>query len=99
MDGGELLANRDIERSLRHRRNHGRDKECREHVANHADDFVSPADAFRDIGPLRGLILGRRYAEKAPTWTRQVKTRPGPTANETKTAARNARREHFGFLG
>ena len=32
-------------------------------------------------------------------WTRQVMTKLGLTVNETKTAVRNARQEHFDFLG
>jgi RNA-directed DNA polymerase len=51
---------------------------------NYADDFV---------------ILSRGYAEEALAWTRQVMTKLGLTVNETKTAVRNARQEHFDFLG
>jgi RNA-directed DNA polymerase len=51
---------------------------------NYADDFV---------------ILSRGHAEEALAWTRQVMTRLGLTVNETKTALRNVRQEHFDFLG
>jgi RNA-directed DNA polymerase len=64
-----------------------------------ADDFVSPADAFRDISPLRGLILSRGYAAEALAWTDRVMTRPGLTLNRTKTRLCDARTERFGFLG
>jgi RNA-directed DNA polymerase len=94
-----LLANRYKNRFLRHWRNQGRGEAYRAHVVNYADDFVSPADAFWDISPLRGLILSRGYAEEALAWTRQVMTKLGLTVNETKTAVRNARQEHFDFLG
>ena len=51
---------------------------------NYADDFV---------------ILSRGRAEEALAWTRQVMTKLGLTVNETKTVVRNARQEHFDFLG
>ena len=79
-----LLANRYINRFLRHWRNQGRGEAYRAHVVNYADDFV---------------ILSRGHAEEALAWTRQVMTRLGLTVNETKTALRNARQEHFDFLG
>jgi RNA-directed DNA polymerase len=79
-----LLANRYMNRFLRHWRNQGRGEAYRAHVVNYADDFV---------------ILSRGYAEEALAWTRQVMTKLGLTVNETKTAVRNARQEHFDFLG
>ena len=56
----------------------------RAHVVNYADDFV---------------ILSRGYAEEALAWTRQVMTKLGLTVNEAKTSVRDARQEHFDFLG
>src|SRR5271166_3665761 len=79
-----LLANRYMNRFLRHWRNQGRGEVYRAHVVNYADDFV---------------ILSRGYAAEALAWTRQVMTRLGLTVNETKTAVRDARQEHFDFLG
>jgi RNA-directed DNA polymerase len=79
-----LLANRYMNRFLRHWRTQGRGEAFRAHVVNYADDFV---------------ILSRGYAEEALAWTRQVMTRLGLTVNETKTAVRDARQEHFDFLG
>ena len=79
-----LLANCYMNRFLRHWRNQGRGEAYRAHVVNYADDFV---------------ILSRGHAEEALAWTRQVMTRLGLTVNETKTALRNARQEHFDFLG
>ena len=79
-----LLANRYMNRFLRHWRNQGRGEAYRAHVVNYADDFV---------------ILSRGCAAEALAWTRQVMTRLGLTVNETKTALRNARQEHFDFLG
>lgn len=79
-----LLANRYMNRFLRHWRNQGRGEAFHAHVVNYADDFV---------------ILSRGYADEALAWTRQVMTRLGLTVNETKTAVRDARQEHFDFLG
>ena len=56
----------------------------RAHVVNYADDFV---------------ILSRGHADEALAWTRQVMTRLGLIVNETKTTVRDARQEHFDFLG
>jgi RNA-directed DNA polymerase len=79
-----LLANRYMNRFLRHWRNQGRGEAFRAHVVNYADDFV---------------ILSRGHAEEALAWTRRVVTKLGLTVNETKTALRDARQEHFDFLG
>src|SRR5690348_9486825 len=49
-----------------------------------ADDFV---------------IVSRGHAERALAWTRQVMTRLDLTVNEAKTTVRDARQEHFDFLG
>jgi RNA-directed DNA polymerase len=79
-----LLANRYMNRFLRHWRHQGRGEAFRAHVVNYADDFV---------------ILSRGHAEEALVWTRHVMTKLGLTVNETKTSLRDARREHFDFLG
>src|SRR5580692_8148250 len=79
-----LLANRYMNRFLRHWRNQGCGEAYRAHVVNYADDFV---------------ILSRGHAEEALAWTRRIMTRLGLTVNETKTALRNARQENFDFLG
>jgi RNA-directed DNA polymerase len=79
-----LLANRYMNRFLRHWRNQGRGAAFQAHVVNYADDFV---------------ILSRDHADEALAWTRQVMTRLGLTVNETKTAVRDARQERFDFLG
>src|SRR4051794_28771810 len=81
-----LLANRYMNRFLRHWRNQGRGDAYKAHVVNYADDFVI-------------LILSRGHAAEALAWTRQVMTRLGLTINERKTAVRDARQEHFDFLG
>jgi len=79
-----LLANRYMDRFLRHRRRQGRGQAYRAHVVACADDFV---------------ILSRGHAEEALAWTRRVMARLGLAVNEVKTAVRDARREHFDFLG
>src|SRR5271155_330778 len=79
-----LLANRYMNRFLRHWRHQGRGEAFRAHVVNYADDFV---------------ILSRGHAEEALEWTRQVMIRLGPTVNEAKTSVRDARQERFDFLG
>jgi RNA-directed DNA polymerase len=79
-----LLANRYMNRFLRHWRDQGRGDAYQAHVVNYADDFV---------------ILSRGYAADALAWTRQVMTKLGLTVNEAKTTVRDARQEHFDFLG
>src|SRR5271163_4142287 len=79
-----LLANRYMNRFLRHWRHQGRGEVFRAHVVNYADDFV---------------ILSRGHAEEALEWTRQVMIRLGLTVNEAKTSVRDARQERFDFLG
>jgi RNA-directed DNA polymerase len=79
-----LLANRYMNRFLRHWRHQERGKAFRAHVVNYADDFV---------------ILSRGYADEALAWTRRVMTRLGLTVNEAKTTVRDARQERFDFLG
>src|SRR5487761_2300412 len=94
-----LVANLYMNRFLKHWRQTGRGKAWQAHVINYADDFVSPADAFRDISPLRGLILSRGHAAEALAWTDRVMTRLGLTLNRTKPCLRDARQERFDFLG
>ena len=79
-----MLANRYMNRFLRHWRQQGRGEAYRAHVVAYADDFV---------------ILSRGHAAEALAWTRQVMTRLGLTVNEVKTTVRDARQEHFDFLG
>ncbi len=79
-----LLANRYMNRFLRHWRQQGRGEAFQAHVVNYADDFV---------------ILSRGYADEALAWTRQVMTRLGLTMNEAKTTVRKARQDRFDFLG
>src|ERR1700761_4304574 len=57
-----LLANRYMNRFLRHWRYQERGEAFRAHVVNYADDFV---------------ILSRGHADEALAWTRQVMTRLG----------------------
>jgi len=79
-----LLANRYMNRFLRHWRHQERGAAYLAHVVNYADDFV---------------ILSRGHADEALTWTRRVMSRLGLTVNETKTTVRDARQERFDFLG
>src|SRR5262245_7465851 len=79
-----LLANLYMNRFLKHWRNTGRGEAFRADVVSYADDFV---------------ILSRRHAVEAMTWTKAVMTKLGLALNETKTAIRDARRERFDFLG
>ena len=73
-----------MNRFLKHWRLTGRGEAFRAHVVSYADDFV---------------ILSCGYAEEALAWTRTVMTKLGLTLNEAKTSVRNARQEHFDFLG
>jgi RNA-directed DNA polymerase len=79
-----LLANRYMNRFLRHWRNRGCNEAFRAQIVNYADDFV---------------ILSRCHAEEALAWTRQVMARLGLVVNEAKTTVRDARQERFDFLG
>jgi RNA-directed DNA polymerase len=94
-----LIANLYMNRFLKYWRQTGRGEAWKAHVINYADDFVSPADAFRDISPLRGLILGRGHAQEALAWTDRTMTRLGLTLNRTKTRLCDARTDRFDFLG
>jgi RNA-directed DNA polymerase len=79
-----LLANRYMNRFLRHWRGQERGEAFCAHVVNYADDFV---------------ILSRGHAAAALARTRRVMTRLGLSVNDAKTAVRDARRERFEFLG
>ena len=79
-----LLANRYMNRFLRHWRYTGRGEAFQAQVVNYADDFV---------------ILSRGHAAEALDWTRQVIERLGLRLNALKTALRDARHERFDFLG
>src|SRR5271169_4490167 len=79
-----LLANIYMNRFLKHWRRGGRGEAFRAHIVNYADDFV---------------ILSRRSAAEALTWTRGVMTKLGLTLNEAKTSLKDARTERFDFLG
>ena len=79
-----MLANLYMNRFLKYWRQTGQDANYRAHVISYADDFV---------------ILSRGLAEEALTWTRQVMTKLGLALNEAKTSVRDARQEHFDFLG
>ena len=79
-----MLANLYMNRFLKHWRKTGRSEAFRGHVISYADDFV---------------ILCRGHAVEAMAWTKAVMTKLGLTLNETKTRLKNARMEHFDFLG
>src|SRR5207342_1187577 len=73
-----------MNRFLKHWRLTGRGEVFNAHVISYADDFV---------------ILSRGHADEALAWTRSVMTKLGLTLNEAKTSLKNARTEHFDFLG
>jgi RNA-directed DNA polymerase len=79
-----LLANIYMNRFLKHWRLSKCDEAFRAHVVAYADDFV---------------ILSRGCANEALAWTKVVMARLGLTLNEEKTSLKNARQEHFDFLG
>jgi RNA-directed DNA polymerase len=79
-----LLANIYMNRFLRVFLERGKDREFCARLVNYADDFV---------------ILSRGQAESALAWTRRVLAAIGLTLNETKTCIRDAREDHFDFLG
>ena len=79
-----LLANIYMNRFLRVFLERGKDREFAARLVSYADDFV---------------ILSRGRAESALKWTRRVMAAIGLSLNETKTCIRNARDEHFDFLG
>ena len=73
-----------MNRFLKHWRKTGRGEVLRAHVISSADDFV---------------ILSRGRAAEALAWTKAVMAKLGLTLNEAKTKLKNARKEHFDFLG
>jgi RNA-directed DNA polymerase len=79
-----MLANLYMNRFLKHWRKTGCGKVFRARLINYADDFV---------------ILSRGRAAEALAWTAAVMSRLGLTLNEVKTKLRDARKEHFDFLG
>jgi len=79
-----MLANLYMNRFLKHWRKTGCGEAFRARLINYADDFV---------------ILSRGHAAAAMAWTTTVMRRLGLTLNEAKTKLRNARKEHFDFLG
>jgi len=79
-----LLANLYMNRFLKHWRQSGRGEAYRAEIISYADDFV---------------ILSRGRATEALAWTKAVMTKLGLSLNETKTSVKNARTEHFDFLG
>src|SRR6201987_2811500 len=79
-----MLANLYMNRFLKYWRRTGRGAAFRAHVISYADDFV---------------ILSCGHAVEALAWTKAVMTRLGLTLNEVKTKLKDARTEHFDFLG
>ena len=79
-----LLANLYMNRFLKYWRLKGCDSALKARIVAYADDFV---------------ILSRGHASQALEWTRQVMERIGLSLNMDKTTLRNARKEHFDFLG
>jgi len=79
-----MLANLYMNRFLKHWRQTGRGEAFCAHVISYADDFV---------------ILSRGQAVEALAWTKAVMTKLGLTLNEVKTKLKDARKEHFDFLG
>jgi RNA-directed DNA polymerase len=79
-----MLANLYMNRFLKHWRNSRCGEAFQAQIVSYADDFV---------------ILSRGSAAEALAWTTAVMTRLGLTLNEAKTKLRNARTEHFDFLG
>jgi RNA-directed DNA polymerase len=79
-----MLANLYMNRFLKHWRYSGRGEAFRAHVICYADDFV---------------ILSCGHAAEALAWTKAVMTKLGLTLNEVKTSLKDARKEHFDFLG
>ena len=73
-----------MNRFLKHWRQTARGEAFQAHVIAYADDFV---------------ILSRGCAAEALAWTKVVLTKLGLTLNERKTSVRDARQEHFDFLG
>ena len=79
-----LLANLYMNRFLKHWRLQGCEDAFKARVVAYADDFV---------------ILSRGRASQALEWTQSVMAQIGLSLNMGKTSLRNARKEHFDFLG
>jgi RNA-directed DNA polymerase len=79
-----LVANAYMNRYLKAWRQRGKGEQYQARLINYADDFV---------------ILSRGHAAEALKWTRWAMGELKLTLNETKTCIRNAREEHFNFLG
>ena len=79
-----LLAKVYMNRFLKHFRQSGAASAFRANIVSYADDFV---------------ILSRGRAAEALTWTKATMTKLGLSINEAKTSLKNARKEHFDFLG
>jgi RNA-directed DNA polymerase len=79
-----LLANIYMNRFLRVFLERGKDREFAARLVAYADDFV---------------ILSRGKAQASLAWARRTLAAIGLSLNETKTCIRDARREHFDFLG
>ena len=79
-----LLANLYMNRFLKYWRLKGCGEAFKAKVVAYADDFV---------------ILSRGQASHALEWTQQVMARIGLSLNMDKTSLKDARKEHFDFLG
>ena len=79
-----LLANLYMNRFLKYWRLKGCEEAFTANVVAYADDFV---------------ILSRGEVSKVLEWTQQVMSRIGLSLNMDKTSLKDARKEHFDFLG
>jgi RNA-directed DNA polymerase len=79
-----LLANLYMNRFLKYWRLKGCEEAFKAEVVAYADDFV---------------ILSRGQSSRALEWTQQVMKRIGLSLNMDKTSLKDARKEHFDFLG
>ena len=79
-----LMANLYMNRFLKHWRKSRCDEAYRARIISYADDFV---------------ILSRGGAKQSLQWTQGVMARLGLKLNDDKTVVRDARKEHFDFLG
>ena len=79
-----LLVNLYMNRFLKYWRLTGRTAALSAQVVAYADDFV---------------IVSRGHAAESLAWAKVVMRKLGLTLNEAKTSVRNARVEHFNFLG
>ena len=95
-----LIANLYTNRFLTFWRQTGSGEAWKAHVINYADGFVSPADAFQDISPLRGLGPADAFQDISPlrglivsrvrnflVRRRKVPTRYGPYSLEYRGRA------------